>query len=184
MHENNATNINHQRGVQTMKNVILGIVLILALGVSACDTEGVVEPVNSGQDLQSVDKAILMQTAQINEVIGGAEAVGQIYLATGVIDYVMVEGPFAAGLCSGYSIHATMRGVISPMPNDQVLWSFDGSASLSVCLAGEPYQTSLICPLLNRNDGGVLRLYLSVTSSGIEVIGAAIEVPDATPVGS
>lgn len=168
-----------------MKNPIFAVVLLLAALVSACDTEAVIEPVQTDSAVPVADKAATnLKTIVINEVIGDADGVAQLYLATGEVSYFMVDGPLASGFCDGYAIHSYMSGTITPLPNDQALWSFEGSNVESLCLSGSPSPLSLSCPILGRNDGAILHLDFSVTTSAMVLDEAWIEVPDITPVGS
>jgi len=168
-----------------MKNRVLANVLLLAVLVSACDTEGVFEPVQGDVPAPVSDKAVLQQeTIQINQVIGESEGVAQLYQASGLITYTMQQGPGNGASCQGYTIHATIDGVVSPLPSDQVLWTFQGEHVESICMGGAPYAMSLTCPLEGREDGALLRLEFSVTASGMGLDGLSIEVPsaDITPV--
>jgi hypothetical protein len=181
MHQNNSTNI-IQQGSTVMKNPVLVVVLLLAGFVSACDTEGVVEPlqgdVAASTGLVSEKPAPPQQTILINEVIEDPDGIAQDYLASGLISYSMVGGPLSSALCNSYTIYSTVEGGVSPLPNDDVaVWKFHGAHTVSVCVGNSENVLTITCPLSGRSDGASLRLDLMVTPTRMELQGASIEVP-------
>jgi hypothetical protein len=180
MHQNNKTNINHHRGVTPMKSTVLAVVLLLAVGMSACDTEGFIEPAQGDAVVSapSADKqAPPAQVITLNDIIGNPEGAGPVYVATGEIRYIMDDGPLASVNCNGYTIYFSISGTISEVPNDLALWAFQGAETVSMCVGNTSHALSLTCPISGRNDGASLRLDLMVTSSKITLEGLLIEGP-------